>query len=253
MKAANILLLCMLGAALLSTVLCHSGNMPADCCFSFVKQRMDKNLMSSYHKTDHRCSLSGIILTTKRGRSICVDPEQPWVNTIIDFLNKKSQILESPPTPDSPARRSLVDAKGARIAVARNYESDRHTFASGIFRRTNWNKLDNVQRSYGEKCLWRSAGLTMPLCQLCSKNCKSCTVCGKKPCKGTGQALPLLLVMMQRFPTAKPLRCSLQSLTGCESFILTHAGIRQHRLNPADRTVLKKHHGEHRRLGKDSS
>ncbi|XP_043953977.1 eotaxin-like [Gambusia affinis] len=89
MKAANILLLCMLGAALLSTVLCHSGNMPADCCFSFVKQRMDKNLMSSYHKTDHRCSLSGIILTTKRGRSICVDPEQPWVNTIIDFLNKK--------------------------------------------------------------------------------------------------------------------------------------------------------------------
>ncbi|XP_027895154.1 eotaxin-like [Xiphophorus couchianus] len=91
MKAANILLLCMLGAALLSTVLCNSGNMPVDCCFDLFKYRMDKNLFSSYYKTDPRCSSSGIVLTTKKGRSICVDAQQRWVKTIIDFLKKKSR------------------------------------------------------------------------------------------------------------------------------------------------------------------
>ncbi|XP_054914504.1 eotaxin-like [Poeciliopsis prolifica] len=89
MKAVHILLLCMLGAALLASVLCNSGNSPVDCCFDFVKNRLNKNLMSSYEKTDPRCSLRGIVLTTKKGRSICVDAKQPWVKTIIDFLEKK--------------------------------------------------------------------------------------------------------------------------------------------------------------------
>uniref|UniRef100_A0A3P9QDX6 Chemokine interleukin-8-like domain-containing protein n=1 Tax=Poecilia reticulata TaxID=8081 RepID=A0A3P9QDX6_POERE len=88
MKAANILLLCILGAALLSSVLCNSGNTPVDCCFDFFKNTMNKNLFSSYYKTDPRCSLSGIVLITKRGRSICADAKQPWVKTITDFLGK---------------------------------------------------------------------------------------------------------------------------------------------------------------------
>ncbi|XP_007555942.1 PREDICTED: eotaxin-like isoform X4 [Poecilia mexicana] len=91
MKAVNILLLCVLGAALLSSVLCNSGNNPVDCCFNFFKNQMNKSLFSSYYKTDRRCSLSGIVLITKKGRSICVDGKQPWVKTITDFLEKKSR------------------------------------------------------------------------------------------------------------------------------------------------------------------
>uniref|UniRef100_A0A3B5L971 Chemokine interleukin-8-like domain-containing protein n=1 Tax=Xiphophorus couchianus TaxID=32473 RepID=A0A3B5L971_9TELE len=88
MKAANILLLCMLGAALLSTVLC--GNMPVDCCFDLFKYRMDKNLFSSYYKTDPRCSSSGIVLITHRKRNICADPSQPWVKNVMNFLDINS-------------------------------------------------------------------------------------------------------------------------------------------------------------------
>ncbi|XP_027895152.1 eotaxin-like [Xiphophorus couchianus] len=89
MKAANILLLCMLGAALLSTVLCNSASGPDDCCFQFFRNPVNKNLISSYFRTDSRCPISAVVLITQRARRICVDSQEKWVEKIVKHLEKK--------------------------------------------------------------------------------------------------------------------------------------------------------------------
>uniref|UniRef100_A0A3Q2VBZ3 Chemokine interleukin-8-like domain-containing protein n=1 Tax=Haplochromis burtoni TaxID=8153 RepID=A0A3Q2VBZ3_HAPBU len=58
MKTAQFLLLCILGAALLSAVNCNNANGPDNCCFKFYPGRIQANLIKSYQLTDHRCPKS---------------------------------------------------------------------------------------------------------------------------------------------------------------------------------------------------
>uniref|UniRef100_A0A3P9QDL8 Chemokine interleukin-8-like domain-containing protein n=1 Tax=Poecilia reticulata TaxID=8081 RepID=A0A3P9QDL8_POERE len=89
MKAVNILLLCILGAALLSTVLCQC-NGPIECCFEFFRNPVNKKLINSYYRTDPRCATSGVVLITRRARRICVDSKEDWVQNIVENLERKS-------------------------------------------------------------------------------------------------------------------------------------------------------------------
>ncbi|XP_017165785.1 C-C motif chemokine 3-like [Poecilia reticulata] len=90
MKAVNILLLCILGAALLSTVLCQYASGPKVCCFKFFRNPVNKNLISSYFMTDSRCVHRGVIFITQKARRICADPNQMWVKNLTDFLDIES-------------------------------------------------------------------------------------------------------------------------------------------------------------------
>ncbi|XP_043953979.1 C-C motif chemokine 13-like [Gambusia affinis] len=90
MKAATILLLCMLGAALLSTVLCHNSGGPEDCCFEFFRNPVNKKFISSYYRTDSRCPTKAVVLITNRARRICVEPKEMWVEKIVKFLEKRT-------------------------------------------------------------------------------------------------------------------------------------------------------------------
>uniref|UniRef100_UPI0037E98C2D C-C motif chemokine 36.1 n=1 Tax=Semicossyphus pulcher TaxID=241346 RepID=UPI0037E98C2D len=90
MRASHILLLCMLGAALLSSVLCSSEIGPDDCCFKFYPRRVNKTLIRSYYMTDYRCPKTGAILVTKKGRNICVDPNLSWVEGIMKHVDESS-------------------------------------------------------------------------------------------------------------------------------------------------------------------
>ncbi|XP_033466093.1 C-C motif chemokine 36.1 [Epinephelus lanceolatus] len=90
MRASHILLLCILGYAMLSSVICQNGTGPDDCCFSFYPRRLNKNLISSYDMTDFRCTKSGIILISKKGRRICVDPNVSWVQGIMRSVDERT-------------------------------------------------------------------------------------------------------------------------------------------------------------------
>ncbi|XP_067381031.1 eotaxin-like [Channa argus] len=78
MKTTHLLFLCILGAALVSTVVCHSAPAPKACCFEFYSKKVRKELVKSYYITDQRCAKVGAILKTQRAR-ICVNPAVPWV------------------------------------------------------------------------------------------------------------------------------------------------------------------------------
>uniref|UniRef100_A0A3Q2R3L2 C-C motif chemokine 3-like n=1 Tax=Fundulus heteroclitus TaxID=8078 RepID=A0A3Q2R3L2_FUNHE len=87
MKVAHIYLLCILGAALLSTVLCNNAREPEDCCFDVFQNPVKKNMFTSYYKTDPRCSLKAVVLITKRAGRICANPKDRWVKKVINYLD----------------------------------------------------------------------------------------------------------------------------------------------------------------------
>ncbi|XP_055358434.1 uncharacterized protein LOC114867024 [Betta splendens] len=89
MKTGRILLLCILAAALVSTVVCQNGRSPDECCFSYYPWRINKDLIQSYILTDERCAKPGVIFVTAKSRHICVDPNLSWVEGIIKRLDKK--------------------------------------------------------------------------------------------------------------------------------------------------------------------
>ncbi|XP_041635738.1 C-C motif chemokine 36.1 [Cheilinus undulatus] len=88
MRSAHILLLCMLGAALLSSVLSSNAITPDNCCFQFYPKRLDKKLVREYSVTDERCPKRGIILVLKKGRRVCVDLSAPWVEGIMRHVDE---------------------------------------------------------------------------------------------------------------------------------------------------------------------
>ncbi|XP_041840825.1 C-C motif chemokine 13-like isoform X1 [Melanotaenia boesemani] len=91
MRTAHILLLCILGAALLSAVNCNNEIVPKECCFTFYPRRLNKTLIKSYRMTDHHCPKSGVIFVTKKlGRQICVDPTLSWAENIMRFVDESS-------------------------------------------------------------------------------------------------------------------------------------------------------------------
>ncbi|XP_030285755.1 C-C motif chemokine 36.1 [Sparus aurata] len=90
MRTGHILLLCILGAALLSSVICKSEIGPEDCCFKFYPRRVNKKLIRSYYLTDDRCPKTGVILITQKSRHICADPTLSWVESIMRNLDETS-------------------------------------------------------------------------------------------------------------------------------------------------------------------
>ncbi|XP_061565940.1 C-C motif chemokine 36.1 [Cololabis saira] len=90
MRTTHILLLCVLAAALLHTALANNGTGPDECCFKFYPRRLKKSIFATYHMTDHRCSKTGAILVTKKGRHICGDPNSSWVESVMKSLDEES-------------------------------------------------------------------------------------------------------------------------------------------------------------------
>uniref|UniRef100_A0A4W2E860 C-C motif chemokine n=1 Tax=Bos indicus x Bos taurus TaxID=30522 RepID=A0A4W2E860_BOBOX len=60
-----------------------STNNPTDCCFSFVSRQIPRKFVDDYYETSSQCSKPGIIFKTKRGRQVCADPSEDWVQEYI--------------------------------------------------------------------------------------------------------------------------------------------------------------------------
>ncbi|XP_024144248.1 C-C motif chemokine 7 [Oryzias melastigma] len=90
MKTSAILLLCMLGAAVFSTVFCSSAIGPDNCCFRFYPKQIPRGKIQSYSLADNRCPRSAIILKTIKGSKVCVDPSKPWVKNVRLSVDQRS-------------------------------------------------------------------------------------------------------------------------------------------------------------------
>ncbi|XP_072543229.1 C-C motif chemokine 3-like [Salminus brasiliensis] len=62
---------------------------PDQCCFSLYPRRIPVKLIEKYEETRSDCSKPGVILTTRRGQSVCVDPNQSWVQRVRDDITQR--------------------------------------------------------------------------------------------------------------------------------------------------------------------
>ncbi|XP_072718440.1 C-C motif chemokine 4-like [Ciconia boyciana] len=59
---------------------------PRPCCFTYALHRIPRSLISSAYKTSSGCSQPAVVVVTKKGRNICVNPQEPWVQALLkDF------------------------------------------------------------------------------------------------------------------------------------------------------------------------
>ncbi|XP_074119619.1 C-C motif chemokine 4-like [Sminthopsis crassicaudata] len=63
-----------------------SSNPPTSCCFSYVKQQIPRKFVTDYFETSSQCSQPAVVFLTRKGRQVCADPRDDWVQTYMDDL-----------------------------------------------------------------------------------------------------------------------------------------------------------------------
>ncbi|XP_057571911.1 C-C motif chemokine 3-like [Hippopotamus amphibius kiboko] len=62
------------------------ANTPTSCCFSYISRPIPRKFVNDYYETSSQCSKPGVIFQTKRGREVCADPSEDWVQEYITDL-----------------------------------------------------------------------------------------------------------------------------------------------------------------------
>uniref|UniRef100_A0A667I3J6 C-C motif chemokine n=1 Tax=Lynx canadensis TaxID=61383 RepID=A0A667I3J6_LYNCA len=60
---------------------------PIACCFKYTLRKIPIRFVADYSRTHKQCSSPGIILHTRRGRQICANPSDAWVQEYISNLD----------------------------------------------------------------------------------------------------------------------------------------------------------------------
>uniref|UniRef100_A0A673VCV7 C-C motif chemokine n=1 Tax=Suricata suricatta TaxID=37032 RepID=A0A673VCV7_SURSU len=59
---------------------------PTSCCFSYVMRKLPRNFVVDYFETSSLCSQPAVVFQTKRGRQVCANPSESWVQEYMDDL-----------------------------------------------------------------------------------------------------------------------------------------------------------------------
>ncbi|XP_003929103.2 C-C motif chemokine 14 isoform X2 [Saimiri boliviensis] len=61
---------------------------PTECCFAYTTHRIPRQRIVAYYGTNGQCSKPGIVFVTKRGKSICANPNDQWVQDYIKGMEE---------------------------------------------------------------------------------------------------------------------------------------------------------------------
>ncbi|XP_052615595.1 C-C motif chemokine 4-like isoform X1 [Peromyscus californicus insignis] len=59
---------------------------PTSCCFSYTTRKIPRNFVTDYYETSSLCSKPAVVFLTRKGKQVCADPSQPWVNEYVNDL-----------------------------------------------------------------------------------------------------------------------------------------------------------------------
>uniref|UniRef100_A0A2K6BQ83 C-C motif chemokine n=1 Tax=Macaca nemestrina TaxID=9545 RepID=A0A2K6BQ83_MACNE len=69
---------------------CHPSWMgsdpPTSCCFSYTARKLPRNFVVDYYETSSLCSQPAVVFQTKRGKQVCADPSETWVQEYVNDL-----------------------------------------------------------------------------------------------------------------------------------------------------------------------
>lgn len=63
---------------------------PTACCFSYAARQLSRKIIADYFETSSQCSKPGVIFQTKRGRQVCANPSEDWVQEYVTDLELNS-------------------------------------------------------------------------------------------------------------------------------------------------------------------
>ncbi|XP_024429031.3 C-C motif chemokine 3 [Desmodus rotundus] len=82
-----------LAALLCAVALCSQvfsaplgADTPTACCFSYTSRQLPRKFIADYFETSSQCSNPGVIFLTRRGREVCANPSEAWVQEYITHL-----------------------------------------------------------------------------------------------------------------------------------------------------------------------
>ncbi|KFQ31144.1 PREDICTED: C-C motif chemokine 3-like [Merops nubicus] len=58
------------------------------CCFSYTQQRLPRKLIRRFYSTSTSCTLPAIVFITKKGRQVCANPSDTWVQSYLQNLKQ---------------------------------------------------------------------------------------------------------------------------------------------------------------------
>ncbi|KAF6356683.1 C-C motif chemokine ligand 26 [Rhinolophus ferrumequinum] len=61
------------------------------CCLQFSHKTLPWKRVQTYEFTRNSCSLRAVIFTTKKGRKVCADPKEKWVQKYISSLRAQQR------------------------------------------------------------------------------------------------------------------------------------------------------------------
>ncbi|XP_072209730.1 C-C motif chemokine 3-like [Excalfactoria chinensis] len=95
MKGSAAILSALLLLALCSSAVAHLDDLPTTCCFSYIARPIPRNLIASAYITSSNCPRPGVILVTKKGRKICANPEESWVQKRLELFQNQDNFYDN--------------------------------------------------------------------------------------------------------------------------------------------------------------
>uniref|UniRef100_A0A674JZQ3 C-C motif chemokine n=1 Tax=Terrapene triunguis TaxID=2587831 RepID=A0A674JZQ3_9SAUR len=56
------------------------------CCFSYTSRQIPRRFVVDYFVTSNVCSQPGVVFITTKGRQVCTNPEDAWVQQYVKDL-----------------------------------------------------------------------------------------------------------------------------------------------------------------------
>ncbi|NXF09915.1 CL3L1 protein, partial [Smithornis capensis] len=56
-----------------------TDGVPTSCCLSYHQKPIPLYLINSTYTTSSSCARPAVVMVTKKGKQLCVDPQAPWV------------------------------------------------------------------------------------------------------------------------------------------------------------------------------
>ncbi|XP_049659356.1 C-C motif chemokine 4 homolog [Accipiter gentilis] len=59
---------------------------PTSCCFTYTSRQLPRSFVVEYYETNSQCPQPAVVFITKKGRQVCANPEQDWVQEYMSDL-----------------------------------------------------------------------------------------------------------------------------------------------------------------------
>ncbi|NXJ54777.1 CCL4 protein, partial [Spizaetus tyrannus] len=59
---------------------------PTSCCFTYTSRQLPRSFVVEYYETNSQCPQPAVVFITKKGRQVCANPEQEWVQEYMNEL-----------------------------------------------------------------------------------------------------------------------------------------------------------------------